>query len=771
MRDSPRAARPGGAEPGERPAEAATEPGVGAGATAALVESATQIVADSSGGGSARLVLPTVLFDVPVAILLIDLEGRTVTYANRAAVAMAADTSLPVPLDEWGTRAGLTDLAGESLATTANPLSRLATGNPVAGEAVRAADRVLWVSGFPLSDRTAAEQLALVVLLEVATPPATEVDPEAAMALLRDRAIIATDLSFCITDPRLPDNPLVWVNPAFTRSTGYTLEEVVNRNCRFLQGPNTDPAAVATLRSEVAAGRAATVTLLNYRKDGSAYWNQVSVSPVFDADDRVVSYVGVQADVTERVRGEGERERAYAAELTARREADAARKDLERAYAAELTARREADAARKDLERLLEDTERLETTLDVDKTLDLLADLIVPAQADWMVVHLSDERGGVTRTIAKHRDGPSADLERYRELAGRELTADSGAKRILNGEGPILMPDPSPTTWRSFVKTDELADVAERLGIGSLMYVPLLARGDRTLGSITFVASPSGRRFDAKNLAVAANLGRRAGLIFENARLYEHVHEVADTLQRSLLPAPPDVEGLRIAEVYLPSDTEAHVGGDFYEVLPLPDGSIGLAVGDVVGHDLTAAAAMGHLRGLLRACAWNNAEDGRGDPVEVLDRVDRLVQGLDVVPLATLLYGRLVRPPTASGPWRFVFANAGHPPAMLRRPDGSVTVLDQAQGVLLGVSETTARHCDEVDVPPGSVLLLFTDGLVERRNDSVDHGLACVAAMLADGDDPKRLVDRLGEMAGEDRQDDTAIMAVEVLAGPQSVRD
>ena len=103
---------------------------------------------------------------------------------------------------------------------------------------------------------------------------------------LLDRAVLATDVSFTISDPRQPDNPLVWVNPAFSRITGYSAAEVAGRNCRFLQGPATDPAAVAAMRRALAAQEQVTVTVLNYRKDGTAFWNEVSMSPVFDGDGR-----------------------------------------------------------------------------------------------------------------------------------------------------------------------------------------------------------------------------------------------------------------------------------------------------------------------------------------------------------------------------------------------------------------------------------------------------------------------------------------------------
>lgn len=118
---------------------------------------------------------------------------------------------------------------------------------------------------------------------------------------IRERALQATGISFTLADARAPDQPLTWVNPAFTAMTGYAVGEALGHNCRFLQGPDTDPHAVAALRRATREGTDRTVTLLTYRKDGSAFWNEVGISPVRDTAGVVTHFVGVQTDVTERV--------------------------------------------------------------------------------------------------------------------------------------------------------------------------------------------------------------------------------------------------------------------------------------------------------------------------------------------------------------------------------------------------------------------------------------------------------------------------------------
>lgn len=155
----------------------------------------------------------------------------------------------------------------------------------------------------------------------------------------------------------------------------------------------------------------------------------------------------------------------------------------------------------------------------------------------------------------------------------------------------------------------------------------------------------------------------------DNARHYQQEHRAAETLQRSLLPEVPDLEGLTISARYLPANSAVDVGGDFYEVTELPDGTYTIAVGDVVGHDLAAAAAMGHLRVLLRSIAWDAVQrEGAADPARVLDRTDELVQALSITSMATVLLARLTKPSEAGGTWSLAFCNAGHPPALLRLP-------------------------------------------------------------------------------------------------------
>ncbi|WP_222195754.1 SpoIIE family protein phosphatase [Modestobacter italicus] len=732
---------------------------------ASIVGAAEAVV--SSYDGRAQSALPGVLSDVPVAVLVIDQAAGTVTYANTAAIELAGNVRLPVAVDAWGASAGLTDLSGAPLARTSGPLSDVAGGRPVAGEAVRLSgrrssdreratataddpDQVLWVTGFPLSHDASEQRLSLVVFLQLDESDAAA-DPEAQLQALRERAVVATDIAFTITDPRQPDDPLVWVNPSFTRISGYSYEECVGRNCRFLQGPATERKTVEDIRQALQDHQPITTTLLNYRKDGTAFWNQVSITPVFDGEGTLVSFVGVQTDVTERVRVEDDREAAFAAE-------QAARRDAEEAHAAADAARVEAERAQSRLALMAEATSTLSATLDPGDLLDRLASLCVPLLADWVFVTLVDEHGTVTGTSAAHRRGLTEELRRFAALRIADLPEAAPIRRVLTSNEPVLVPEVTPDFLAAAAPDPALREVMAELGTSSQLTVPLVARR-RTLGALTLVAESQARRFGTDDVDLARDLSRRAAMAMDNVRLYQQEHSVAETLQRSLLPQLPDITGVTAAAQYLSASSSADVGGDFYDLLHLPDGSVGVAIGDVVGHDVVAAAAMGHLRGLLRACAW---DAGDGDPAEILGRVDRLVQGLHVAPMATMVYGRVERPAGPAEPWRLQLANAGHPPLLLRHVDGTVQQLDGVTGLLIGVDATHRRTSRAIEVPRGATLVAYTDGLIERPGEDMDQGIAALVGRLdaapADADPAALCLHALGEHP--DRRDDVAVIAL-----------
>jgi serine phosphatase RsbU (regulator of sigma subunit) len=236
----------------------------------------------------------------------------------------------------------------------------------------------------------------------------------------------------------------------------------------------------------------------------------------------------------------------------------------------------------------------------------------------------------------------------------------------------------------------------------------------------------------------------------------------AETLQRSLLTEPPQPAHLQMAVRYVPAAREFSVGGDWYDVFAQPDGSTMLVIGDVVGHDTEAAATMGQLRGLLRGVAFDN---GAG-PAGVLSRLDSAIEGLELGAMATVLVGRLEQTAEerAAGVRRLRWASAGHLPPVVVGPDGARRLLTAPRpGLLLGVAPDVTRTEQTAVLEQGSTVLLYTDGLVERRDQVFDDGVDRLMAELAElrGLPLEQLCDELlHRMVPERGEDDVALVAV-----------
>jgi serine phosphatase RsbU (regulator of sigma subunit) len=278
----------------------------------------------------------------------------------------------------------------------------------------------------------------------------------------------------------------------------------------------------------------------------------------------------------------------------------------------------------------------------------------------------------------------------------------------------------------------------------------------------------------------AVEVGRRAGLALHHARLYGQQRALAETLQRSMLTAPPEPDHSEIVVRYVPVAAGAEIGGDWYDAFLQSDGATVLAIGDVVGHDSRAAAAMGQVRGLLRGISYSS---GAG-PAAVLTELDRALRGLALDTMATCLVARLEEDDEElrAGRTRLRWASAGHPPPLVLDDDGTVTVLDDGPAdVLLGVAPD-CRRTDHVTVlRRGATVLLYTDGLVERRDRDIDAGTAELVEVLRGCADLPlaELCDRVLErLFLPDAEDDVAVLAVRLHpedrprppeAGPQRV--
>src|SRR5919199_752486 len=304
----------------------------------------------------------------------------------------------------------------------------------------------------------------------------------------------------------------------------------------------------------------------------------------------------------------------------------------------------------------------------------------------------------------------------------------------------------------------EAAAVASLLDgepVRSLLGAPLIVEG-RVSGVIE-VGMLRKRMFTMEDETVLALIAGRAALAIEHGRLYQRELGIVETLQRSLLPDRlPEVPGLLTAAKYMPGGAGADVGGDWYDAIALDGGRLGLAMGDVVGHGIGAAALMGQLRNALRAYALEGASPG-----EVVEKLDRMVQSLEAGRMATLLY-MVIEPDLGS----ITFASAGHLPPLVLPPEGEAFYLEGGRTLPLGVMPSIEYPEATFELEAGSTLVMYTDGLVEERGASIDTGLEALKEAVAEGpDDPDALCDHIVARLLADRPatDDIAVLAVRTV--------
>ncbi|AXI78754.1 SpoIIE family protein phosphatase [Peterkaempfera bronchialis] len=394
-----------------------------------------------------------------------------------------------------------------------------------------------------------------------------------------------------------------------------------------------------------------------------------------------------------------------------------------------------AEGARERLRLLYDASVDIGTTLDVVRTAEELARVAVPRFADLVNVDLveavlsgEEPRGGTRpemRRVAVH----SASGENPLYLIGdviRYIPESPQAAAFASGRA-VLEPDLRDCAgWRAQHPAN--TDAALAAGLHSLITAPLLARGV-LLGSVHFYRWERPGPFEEDDLSLAEELAARAAVCIDNARRYTREHAVAVTLQRSLLPRSlPEQNALDVAYRYLPA--HAGVGGDWFDVIPLPGARVALVVGDVVGHGLHAAATMGRLR-----TAVHNFSALDLPPDELLGHLDELVARIDqdersgegdtAVTGASCLYA--IYDPVSGG---CTLARAGHPLPALVRPDGTVSFPELPPGPPLGLGGMPFETA-ELYLPEGSRLVLYTDGLVETRSRDIDIGLDLLRGTLA----------------------------------------
>ncbi|WP_336246815.1 SpoIIE family protein phosphatase [Streptomyces cupreus] len=368
-------------------------------------------------------------------------------------------------------------------------------------------------------------------------------------------------------------------------------------------------------------------------------------------------------------------------------------------------------------------TEVLGQTLETDEALARLCRLLVPRLADWAAVDLRTGSGQVHRVAVTGPAGRDAGLEGGRERLPEPGEAErSPLVQVLNEGDPVLQNEQDETETAAPPGSPLAAvhgDFLRTVHATSAITVPLGAKRQVT-GALTLVRTDPAHPFDTEDLEVVSDIGRRVGLVIDNARRFGRQRAVAEAMQRNLLAPLPQPGRLRLAARYQPAPAGSQVGGDWYDAFELKDGTLALVIGDVVGHDLTAAAGMAQLHGILRALVW----DHTGSPGAVVDRLDDAMPAITTVPMATLVLARVEGHPH-TGPWTLRWTSAGHPPPLLLTPGGHARYLEAGQGLVLGAPLVTGtgRPNATQSLPPGSTLLLYTDGLVESPGSDLGTGL------------------------------------------------
>ncbi|MFJ6719102.1 SpoIIE family protein phosphatase [Streptomyces sp. NPDC091259] len=425
-------------------------------------------------------------------------------------------------------------------------------------------------------------------------------------------------------------------------------------------------------------------------------------------------------------------------------------------------AQQEAERARRRFALLAEAGTRIGTTLDLDQTARETVDLLVPQLADSADVQLLEavlgpddaafSNRGVLRRLAVTFPDPTAPTAALAPGQTFRIPAGTVYERVIAEGRPINL----YATDVPALITDARAEPLRRYlaGLGSARLVPLVARGT-VLGAVTVTRLREREPFDEQDCVLVDELVARAALNIDNARMYTSQRRAALTLQRSLTnSALPVVTGLELTGRYRPAS--AHdVGGDWFDVIQLPRGRTGLVIGDVMGHGIHAAAVMGQLRTAVRTLARHDVP-----PERMLRSLDAAVADLGEDEMATCVYA--VHDPAAGS---CVIARAGHPPPAVVGATGTVTFLDGPPGTPLGAGGTDFRT-EEVPLPPGSLLALYTDGLIETRDRDLDQGLGRLARALAQPGMPlEQLCDEVLErLLPSAPQDDVAVLLARTVA-------
>ncbi|MEU9379087.1 SpoIIE family protein phosphatase [Streptomyces sp. NPDC048255] len=497
-----------------------------------------------------------------------------------------------------------------------------------------------------------------------------------------------------------PDLRFLRVNDALARMNGVSADEHLGRRLTEVV-PGVNATALEAMMQRVLDGGTAVVDVRRTGRtpadpEHDRTWS-CSYAPLLDGSGRRLGLIASLIDIT----------------------------DSERAQA-------DAERARHRFALLAEAGTRIGTTLDLRQTAQEIVEVLVPQLADSADVQLletvlePDEAAasthGVLRRLAATFPDPTAPTAKL--TAGQTFRIPTGTvyegviaegrpMNLYTSDIPALIKDPRAEQLRAYLAT-----------LGSARMIPLVARGT-VLGAVAVTRTREREPFDEEDCVLIDELVARAALNIDNARMYTRQRQAALTLQRSLTnSALPEVAALELTGRYLPA-SDHDVGGDWFDVIRLPGGRTGLVIGDVMGHGIHAAAVMGQLRTAVRTLARLDVP-----PAQLLRSLDAVVADLGEDEMATCVYA--VHDP---GTGTCAIARAGHPPPAVVGPDGRITFLGGPPGTPLG---TGGRDfpAQEVRLPPGSLLVLYTDGLIEARDRDLDQGMDQLAQALGGAEQP-----------------------------------
>ena len=549
-------------------------------------------------------------------------------------------------------------------------------------------NRAVWLAVDQLDHALAQEERAILLSAE----HAARATAEEALALL-EAVLAAAPVGIAVLDPFLRFSR---VNGALAAITGVPVADHAGRS--FDEIMSMPPEVIADLRRVLTTGR----TILGREVSGSMPSRPgverhfvVNSYPVLDGGGATAGVGITVIEITDRKRAEAER-----IELLAR-----------------------AEAAQHRLAVLATASSVLTSTMDVGSMLERLARVLTPAVADLCIIELIDGVGALEELAVSHSDAILADeirsviLKQPFELTRRGPIADvvaSGRARLYEG---AALDDALTTTSRH----PRQREINHSLGLSAAILAPIEARG--VVLGVLGLSVTGDRGFSDDDVDLAVELAHRAALALGNARAYEQERRTAETLQRALLPsALPDFEGVEIAARYLAAADGVDVGGDWYDVISLTPGCVGLVIGDVVGHDVRAASTMGQVRNALRAFVI----DGSLDPAQAMARTDRLMDRLGL----SLATGVLVVVDVEAR--TLTWSNAGHPSPLLVS-GARVRYLEEGRRLLLGGGWDSDVGAGTCSFSPGDTIVLYTDGLIERRGESITVGLDRLARAARSG--------------------------------------